>query len=65
MKLMDYYKPVLVDGGKAGKFYLVPHAVTKDTSKSKVMCKCAECGHTTLKVFVKEWCTKCGARYEE
>ena len=65
MKLIDYYKPVFIDGGKAGNLWLIPHSSAKDVSKSKVVCKCSECGHTTLKVFVKDYCTNCGARYEE
>lgn len=64
MRLTDL-KPILIDGGSAGKAYLVPHAETKNKSESRFICECAECGHKTLKIFVKDWCTNCGARYGE
>lgn len=64
MRLTDL-KPILIDGGSAGKAYLVPHAETKNKSESRFICECAECGYKTLKIFVKDWCTNCGARYGE
>lgn len=64
MRLTDL-KPILIDGGSAGKAYLVPHAETKNKSESRFICECAECGYKTLKIFVRDWCTNCGARYGE
>lgn len=64
MRLKDL-KPILINGGSAGKVWLFPHAATRDISGNRFICECGECGHKTPKIFVKEWCTNCGARFKE